>query len=480
MRRQQLGIRRLAVMALFCVSCVGLLLFLWSSFGGALPLAPRGYQAEVELAESGALTEQAEVRTSGVTIGRVVGLRPERGRTIATLELDDGVVPLPRDVRATLRQKTVLGEAYLELSQGTPGGPALADGQRLRAGAVQPSVEFDELLRAFDAQTRAALRSWLTDQAEATRGRSADLNAALGTLPSTEASLAELLDALEAQGDDLATLVRNTSTVFEALAQRRGGLGRLLVAGERVLGTTGRRDRALEATVRELPGLQREVRITLPALASFARDARPRVMRLRPLARELGPALTALGDVAPDLRGVLAGLGPLAAAGRDGLPAARRLLADLPPGLGDLDPFLAQLEPLVRHVAPYGRELTAMLANATAATQAEALDGSGRKRHYLRTTNPINAEALTAAAEPGTGNRADPYAAPGAARELATGLRTSQPAGCDGSPLTFAPEALAPLGERIATTLDATWVRAAELHTEPSSHAIVHSGADAQ
>jgi two-component system LytT family sensor kinase len=35
------------------------------------------------------------------------------------------------------------------------------------------------------------------------------------------------------------------------------------------------------------------------------------------------------------------------------------------------------------------------------------------------------------------------------------------------------------VSERIAKTLDATWVRAAELHTEPSSHAIVYSGADA-
>ena len=35
------------------------------------------------------------------------------------------------------------------------------------------------------------------------------------------------------------------------------------------------------------------------------------------------------------------------------------------------------------------------------------------------------------------------------------------------------------VSERLATTLDATWVRAAELHTEPSSHAIVYAGADA-
>lgn len=35
------------------------------------------------------------------------------------------------------------------------------------------------------------------------------------------------------------------------------------------------------------------------------------------------------------------------------------------------------------------------------------------------------------------------------------------------------------VAERLTKTLDATWVRAAELHTEPASHAIVYSGADA-
>ncbi len=455
MRRQGIGAGQVALMAAFCLSCVALLLFLWSSFGGQLPLSPRGYRVAVEVREGGALTTQADVRIAGVTIGRVVALDPERGRTIATLELDDQVVPLPRDVRATLRQKTLLGEAYIELSQGSRRSGTVPDGGRLAAAATVPSVEFDELLRAFDRRTRVALGRWLDEQAVATRGRGADLNAALGDLPPTEAALTGLLEALDDQGAELQVLVRDTSTVFEALAERRGRLGRLLVSGDRVFTATAARERALEQAVRALPGLEREVRAALPALSGFSRRVLPAVQGVRPAARELSPVLTELGAVAPDLRRILAGLRPLTAASRQGLPAVRRILADLPPVLGDLDPFLAQLEPLVRHLAPYRRELTAFLANGTAATQATGTDSRGRRVHYLRTTNPINPEVLTAAARRVPSNRTNPYAAPLASLELPGGLPTAETAQCDQPAPAFAPGALDALGPRTAAILEA-------------------------
>ncbi len=453
--RRQGGVAQMTVMAAFCLSCVALLLFLWSSFGGAVPFSPRGYQVQVTLHEGGALTRQAEVRIAGVDVGRVVALDARDGATVATLELEDQVVPLPRDARATMRQKTILGEAYVELSQGSPEAGTVPDGGRLPASAVRPSVEFDEVLRAFDPRTRTALRAYLHEQSVASRDRGADVNDALGDLPGTEAAMAEVLDALDAQGGNLEALVRDTSRVFEALGERRGRLGQLLVAGDRVFSATAERDRALEDTVRALPALERETRAALPALTAFAGRVRPAVGRLRPLARELSPTLTELGRSAPDLRAVLAGVGPLADASRAGLPALRRLLADLPPALGDTDPFLAQLEPTVRHLSAYRGELTAFLANATAATQATSPDASGTPRHYLRTTNPINPEVLTAAQRRVGSNRANPYAAPGAFAALTRGLATAETAHCDAPPAPFAPGALDALGERLASTLDA-------------------------
>ncbi|WP_205697061.1 MlaD family protein [Conexibacter sp. SYSU D00693] len=453
MRRQPISRGQSALMAGFCLSCAALLLFLWSSFGGVVPLRPHGYRVQVALAETGTLGPEADVRIAGVTVGRVVAMEPTGGRTVATLELDDQASPLPRDARATLRQKTVLGEAYLELSQGSRRSGTVPEGGRLPAASVRTSVEFDEVLRAFDPRTRAALRRWLDEQERGTARRGADLNAALGDLPGTERALTDLLDALDGQGRDLGALVRDTGTVFTALGERRGQLARLLRAGDRVFAATASRTDQLAATFRALPALERETRAALPALAAFARRQEPVVARLRPAARQTSSALAALQAVAPDLRGALTALRPLSAAAQDGLPAVRRLLADLRPALGDTDAPLAQLEPLVRHIARYRREVTAFLGNATAATQATAPDASGTPRHYLRTTNPINPEALAAQSSRLPTSRANPYPAPGAGAALARGLATAS--SCGGTTPAFAGGALDALTGALASTLDA-------------------------
>ncbi|MBA2347886.1 MAG: MCE family protein, partial [Solirubrobacterales bacterium] len=43
---------RILTMVLFAVSCFGLLLFLWLSFGGTVPLKPQGYRVGVAVPEA--------------------------------------------------------------------------------------------------------------------------------------------------------------------------------------------------------------------------------------------------------------------------------------------------------------------------------------------------------------------------------------------------------------------------------------------
>src|SRR2546423_2438273 len=112
---------RLLVMVLFALSCFGLLLFLWLSFGGSVPLKPKGYRVQVAFPEATQLGDYADVRTAGVSVGKVrlKKLDPKGNRTIATLEIDRRFAPLRSDAKAILRQKTLLGETYVELTPGT-------------------------------------------------------------------------------------------------------------------------------------------------------------------------------------------------------------------------------------------------------------------------------------------------------------------------------------------------------------------------
>ncbi|MEA2246230.1 MAG: phospholipid/cholesterol/gamma-HCH transport system substrate-binding protein [Solirubrobacteraceae bacterium] len=60
---------KVATMVVFALSCFALLLFLWLSFGGPVPLKPQGYRIKVAFPEAAQLGLEADVRIAGVNIG---------------------------------------------------------------------------------------------------------------------------------------------------------------------------------------------------------------------------------------------------------------------------------------------------------------------------------------------------------------------------------------------------------------------------
>src|SRR5438270_6976788 len=114
MQKRAPTIGNMLVIILFCLSCFGLLLFLWESFGGPVPLKPKGYQMTVAFPRGLALAEQSNVRISGVDVGHVVRVKHgSDGRDHAVLEISARYAPIRSDVHAILRQKTILGETYV-------------------------------------------------------------------------------------------------------------------------------------------------------------------------------------------------------------------------------------------------------------------------------------------------------------------------------------------------------------------------------
>ncbi|NLT06438.1 MAG: MCE family protein [Solirubrobacterales bacterium] len=409
----------------FTAVCVGLLLYLWLTFGGAVPLRAESYRFHVSFPEAGQLTQEADVRIAGVNVGRVKSkeANPRTGVTDVTIELQSEYAPIPVDTTAMLRQKTLLGETYVSLELGPPGGPEVADGGTLPAGAVSPTVELDEIFRAFDAETRAAFRTWMESQGRAVGHRGAALNAALGNLTPFAQDSGDVFRILRRQSAATRTLVRDTGVVFDALSERRGQLRGLIVNANRVFETTAARDRELAETFVALPTFLRETRQTTRRVTAFAQDTDPLVTQLRPAARELSPTLISLRGLAPDLRGLLADLDPLVDVSEQGLPALERTLDQTKPLLARLEPYLRNLQPVLGYLGLYRREIAAFLALDAAATQATDIPpGATRPLHYLRTTNPLNPENLAAYPRRLPSNRSNPYSEPGAYDQLATGL----------------------------------------------------------
>ncbi len=431
MQKQAPTLGRLLVMVGFALSCFGLLLFLWLAFGGAIPLQPKGYRISAQFSQVGQLATEADVRISGVSVGKVktIDLSPD-GNSNVTIQLDGRYAPLPSNARAILRQKTLLGETYVELTPGSQTSPMLPDGGSLAKGNVAQSVALDQIFEAFDAPTRAAFRVWMEAQAQATDGRAQDINTAFGTLPAFSSDATDLLRLLNSQQGVVSRLVSNTGVVFGALSERGDQLSSLITNSNQVFATTAARDRQLAETFVALPTFEKESALTERRLEAFAVATDPLITQLRPAAKQLAPLSAGVAALAPELNSFFVGFNNLENASVKGFPALSSFLTDTRPLLAQLDPFLRNLNPALEGLSYFIPELTAFFANSVAATQAtDTPPKAPGPVHYLRTTNPVNLEGQAAYQQRLPVNRTSAYSDPKAST-YAAGFKSYETRQC--------------------------------------------------
>ena len=90
MQKQAPSIARILIAVGFALSCFGLLLFLWVSFGGPTPFKAKTYEFTADFPEAVTLAKESDVRIGGVTVGKVKSLSlPSEGNyTEVTAQLD--------------------------------------------------------------------------------------------------------------------------------------------------------------------------------------------------------------------------------------------------------------------------------------------------------------------------------------------------------------------------------------------------------
>jgi phospholipid/cholesterol/gamma-HCH transport system substrate-binding protein len=389
MQKQAPSIGRILVAIGFALSCFGLILFLWIAFGGPIPLKPKSYQITAYFPEATQLATESDVRIGGVTVGKVksIQLAPEDKRvhgqdtTPATIEIDPQFAPINSDAQAILRQKTLLGETYLELTSGTKasepvslgssgGGSsdetanahAIPEGGTLGVGQTKDATQIDEIFNALDPRTRHAFQQWQASAAVAINGRSVDLNDSLGNLGPFLGDATNVLKVLRSQRTALQGLIRDTGTVFNALSERNQELAGAITNSNQTFGALADENQALSEIFRVLPVFQHESLLTLQRLDSFQANTRPLIQKLLPVANDISPTLRSIRQLSPHLESLFQNLKPLIKVSRKGLPATRQFLTGLRPVLNALDPFLANLNPVIRYLSFYRTEVTGFLA----------------------------------------------------------------------------------------------------------------------
>jgi phospholipid/cholesterol/gamma-HCH transport system substrate-binding protein len=437
MNKQAPSARQLLTMLAFAGSCVGLLLFLWLSFGGTIPLAARGYRLNAEFDAAVELGTQSDVRISGVSVGKVVSvsLDTHTGLTKAVMQLSSQYAPRPADTRAILRQKSLLGEAYIELSPGTRRTRNLPDGATLPQSAIAPSVQLDQILSTFDPVTRQAYMTWQQQDGIALTNRGLAFNDAIAQLYPFATNVDAVLAVLRRDGSATSTLLRDGGAVFSALGRSPAALGSFVRNSNALFAATAAQNANLAATIKAFPGFLMATRLTVDRLNRFAITTRPLIDELRPAATPLSQALAASVPLAPELRRVLIEVGPLTHLSTTGVPALIRFLDLSEPWLTRLKPYLGQLVPVIDYINTFRRELAAFFANSTAVTQAASFNLTQTKfLHYLRIANPVNPEVLTAYQHRLESNRGNPYPVPGWFNTLASGLTVFDGGLCTSNP----------------------------------------------
>ncbi len=365
-----LRVSRIGFVALlvFLASATLLFVYLMGRFGGPSVTSTSAYVLRASFADSQGIAKKSDVLIRGVKVGEVGAISVRGARAKLRLDIAKRYAPIDRSASVRIGQKTVLGEAYVDLVPGSRRAGTLPDGATIASKRVLPSVELDEALAALDGDSRASLRALLRTFARGARNpqTAQRVNATVGELDTLTAQLRHLTSALKGQESTIAASVQDSRTVLGELGSREARVSEIVSAGRATLTALGSRQRALDAGLRELPALLSSARATLSEARPLLVEARPLVRDLRSAAPVLTPALDDLRPVARDAAALLGDLPRLRSAALPVLDRADDVVKVARPAARGLGPALANLVPVARFLEDRKRTLAAWFSQTAA------------------------------------------------------------------------------------------------------------------
>lgn len=395
---------RTVTVVVFIVSGLAIFTVLWAKSGGPVPgITGHGYDVSAVFPNVGNLAQAGDVEMAGVPIGTVSGLSINNGQVKVHMILHRAG-PLHRGAQVQILQKTLVGETYVQITDGH--GPTLPSGSTLPAGAVRNYSDLNTIFNSLRAPTRQAASQLLDELNGSTTGRAADVSQILAGLSNVGSQGQTVFNVLAGQTKDLQTLVRDTGTLLAALDEGQGQIGNLATTAEQISQVTASESQSVTATVNALPPVVTAARNAASSVSSLSSALTPVARNLQAAAPALDGALQQLPATTNSLLAVLPALNgslDLAPSTLEPLPTTA---ADAGSLLSPLGSVLSNLNPVVSYLAPYNRDIAAFFSNFSAAVGHT--DGVGK---YGVVELQPNLENLSGGA--GVGVRTNPYPAPG-------------------------------------------------------------------
>jgi len=171
---------------------------------------PEGRRVDAVFESVAGLDDKSAVRTAGVRVGRVDGIRLEGRRAIVTLLLEEEV-PLTTGAVAHIANLGLLGDKYVELDPGSPDAPPLPEGQEI-PGEAPPNM--DQLIGSL-----SELGKSLGSVAGQLSGEAPPRGPLGQTMVNLESATAQLQDLLTANREQVDSTLRNFESMSEVLAR---------------------------------------------------------------------------------------------------------------------------------------------------------------------------------------------------------------------------------------------------------------------
>jgi phospholipid/cholesterol/gamma-HCH transport system substrate-binding protein len=254
-----------------------------------------GYRVEAEFLNAGQLVKGNQVKAGGVAVGSVQDIDVTAdGRAVVTFSIDDSdYSPLRRGTRVMIKQTSLSGIAnrYVDLHLGPEGGEEIDDGGLIGPEQTDTAVELDQVFALFDERTRSGLQDFVKGQADSLRGRGPELKEGVRYLNPALSTGSRLFEELTRDEELLEQFIVDSSTLVNALAQRRRDLTGVVSNLNSTFGALGSQQDALAESVERLPPFMRRANTTFVNLRAALDDVDPLVDAAKPAVRRLAPFL---------------------------------------------------------------------------------------------------------------------------------------------------------------------------------------------
>lgn len=346
--------------------------------GGALPLRHYTY-VKAQFDNVGILKAGKEVKEEGAAIGTVSDIEYVDGVAQVTMRLD-GDVDVFKNATARVGNTSALGKKFVELNRGTPGAGLLGD-QPIALSATSGSSSLEDVLAAFDPETRRSIQIAVGNLGGGMAGHEDDLHAVAAASPELLEDLSTVMKAAGSSEADISRLIVSADRVARRFDGRTRQISELVQNADKTmeaLGVDG--GEPLKETIDKAPGALRSARDALDELYGPLGDTEVAL-------EDLEPGAKALGKATPDLRAFLQDspevLDKVPGVARDAIPAVTSLtqtMKDLRPVVPLVRTAVDGSAPLLRRFEPYAGDAGQFFAKDT---MLDGLIDGDPSKHYF-------------------------------------------------------------------------------------------------